>query len=148
MGEVALAAARVVVAASSVAGSIVVAGLALAILALAFVLGGCSLAAALAAEEASDLEVVDLVAPSEDEVGGGCLVDLGGGHAECEHARLAVLCLQGHVVLQRDVQSEQWRKGFVDADGGDVVHRGWDVASGGGVLNVAEVRSVHVFHPG
>lgn len=79
------------------------------------------LAGLLATEEAEHVEVVDLVAPADDEVFGACLGELGAGHAQVEHTCCLVLQLESHVVVEGGVETDEGREAFVDADGADVV---------------------------
>ena len=100
---------------------------------------------AVAGARAEEVEVGELIGKADDPVLRFRLVQLDAGHREGELARGLVFQLHGQVVLQRDVGTEQRREGLVDADGGDVEHRGGGVAAVGG-LHVAQVA--HVFEPG
>ena len=129
-----------------VAGRGGVALVVLVVLALAFV----GLLAFLPEEfgEGAELEVVDLVAPAEDDVLGGGFVDLGGGHAEGDDAGGAVFEFQRHAVVEGGVDAGQGGEGFVEADGGDVVHGGGYVGARGGVFDEAQIAARHGGEPG
>ena len=80
------------------------------------------LAGTLSTEKTGNLEVGNLVAPSENNILGTCLVELSAGHAQGEDAGGAVFHLERHVVVEREVQTHQGREALVDGDGADVVH--------------------------
>jgi len=98
-----------------------------------------------ASEEGRELEIIDFVAPSDDEVVAASLIQLGRGHAQGEYACLAIFHLDSHVVVQREVQSCQRREGFVDGYGTDVVHAARDDSIVRSVLYESQVA--HVLHP-
>ena len=65
----------------------------------------------------TELEVVDLVSGSDNEVVACCLVELHGGHREREHACGAVFELCREVVQEGDIESEQRGERLVDGNG-------------------------------
>ena len=85
-----------------------------------------------------EVEVVDLVACSHNEVVAGRFVELHGGHREVEHACGAILDLRREVVEEGDVESEQRRERLVDGYGRHVEHRRRNGTSRGGVGDEAE----------
>ena len=101
----------------------------------------------LRAEDAAQVEVVDLVAPSEHEVLGAGFGELGAGHAQVQHAGCLVLHLEGHVVVQGGVDADEWREALVDADCADIEEAVGDVAAAGGVLYEAESAGTHALYP-
>ena len=101
----------------------------------------------LGAQEAEEVEVVDFVAPADDEVFGTCLGELCARHAEVEYARGLVLDFERHVVVEGGVDADEGGEALVDADRADVEEAVGRVGAGGGVLNEAESACAHALLP-
>ena len=55
-----------------------------------------------------EAEVINLISHAEHPVLGCGLINLHAGHGEAQHTCGAILCLEGHVVLECDIHAEQW----------------------------------------
>ena len=97
-----------------------------------------------AAAASEEVEVVNGVAGANHPVVRRRLVHLHRSHAQTQHARLAILRLNGEVVVQRDIDAKQRRERLVDAHRRHVVHRVRRRHACGGVGDEAE--SAHVLH--
>ena len=90
-----------------------------------------------------EVEVVDAVAHTYHPILTQGLVHLNTRHTEVQYAGLAILSLQGHVVVKRHVHSEQWREGLVDAHLRHVEHAAWRWIARRGIAD--EAQAVHEF---
>ena len=88
-----------------------------------------------------EVEVVDAVAHTYHPILAQGLVHLDTRHTEVQYAGLAILSLQGHVVVKRHVHSEQWRECLVDAHLRHVEHAAWRWIARRGIAD--EAQTVH-----
>ena len=76
-----------------------------------------------------------------------CFGKLSTRHAKVENARSLILEFDGHVVVERGVNTDKGREVLVDADSRNVEETVWHIAACRGVLYEAKSAATHAFNP-
>ena len=91
---------------------------------------------------AEEVEVVYFVSQPHHPVLAGGLVDLHAGHAQREHAGLAVLQLGREIVVESEIHAQQRRESLIDAHLRNVVHGAGNGIARGRIGD--EAQAVHI----
>ena len=92
------------------------------------------------------MEVVHAIAHSNHPVLAHSLIELNTCHTEVHHARLAIFSLQRHIVIERQIKSQQWRERLIDAHLRNIEHATWRRIAGSGILD--EAQTIHILLEG
>ena len=89
-----------------------------------------------------EVEVVNAIAHTYHPVFAQRLVHLYTRHTEVQHSGLAILTLDGHIVVQRNIHTEQWRECLVDAHLRNIEHAARRWIARRGIRH--EAQTIHI----